>query len=383
MSTGYLIKCMWQKCMRRKRSLTLIFLGLFVAALGIITVASVARNRELQTPWYAQRTAKLFFEQQVSARDLYDVLHIEYEADRVNGYAMIPNVDTSGGISLGGMEGNLWNPVTKDDTRFSTADNLFWIHQQAVPQAYLHDMTGLRASVEGVELECAGLTYYGLNWRWDTSHETDSVQFQLNGKKPHVESPMFENVYIGEDWIYIAPIIVSAKWMAEHDIPIHGVSITLSQPNDMETLTRISKHTPGAELHIEWESGRIGPLTANEWVYLGALTLAMLNVASLYYGLIDSFSNELFILRKIGVGKHSIYLAIFIVVMVLSATAFLTGLGVHHVLLSNQQDRKWLAHLPVEYTTALFLSFVSICAMLSLHHTLRMMKTFRKKGSNL
>lgn len=383
MSTGYLIKCMLQKCMRRKRSLILIFLGLFMAALGIITVASVARYREQQTPWYAQRTAKFMFEQQVSARDIYEILHAEYETGSVNGYALIPNVDTSGGISLGGIEGDLWNPVTEEDSRFSTAENLFWIHQQAVPQAYLHDMEGLRANIEGTEMECAGLTYYGLNWRWDTVQETDTVQFLLDGGTPHVESPMLENVYIGEEWIYIAPVIVCSNWMAEHDIPIHGMSITLSQPNDMKTLTRISKQLPAAELLIEWDSGRIGSLTANEWVYLGALVLAMLNVASLYYGLIDSFSPEFFIFRKIGARRHPIYLAMLLIVVVLSATANLAGWCVHQAMLSNQHSRQWLAELPVEYTIALFLSYVCICAVLSFHHTLRMMKTFRKKGSYL
>ena len=333
--------------------------------------------------WYAQRTVKYLFEQQVSACDIYEILHAEYETGSVNGYALIPNVDTSGGISLGGIEGNLWNPVTEEDSRFSTAENLFWIHQQAVPQAYLHDLTDLRANIESTELRCAGLTYYGLNWLWDTAQEADTVQFLLNDRTPHVESPMLENVYIEEDWIYIAPVIVSSNWMAEHDIPIHGMSITLSQPNDMKTLMRISKQIPAAELLIEWESGRIGPFTANEWVYLGALVLAMLNVASLYYGLIDSFSPEFFIFRKIGASKHPIYLAMLIIVTVLSAAAYLAGWGVHQAMLSNQQDRQWLAQLPVEYTTALFLSYVGICVLLSFHHSMRMMKTFRKKGSNL
>ena len=70
-------------------------------------------------------------------------------------------------------------------------------------------------------------------------------------------------------------------------------------------------------------------------------------------------------------------------VVVLSATANLAGWCVHQAMLSNQHSRQWLAELPVEYTIALFLSYVCICAVLSFHHTLRMMKTFRKKGSYL
>ena len=61
LNTGYLLGCMRSKFLRRKRILTLIFLGMLIAALGVIIVASVARNRELQTPWYAQRTAKIAF----------------------------------------------------------------------------------------------------------------------------------------------------------------------------------------------------------------------------------------------------------------------------------------------------------------------------------
>lgn len=107
LSTGYLLGCMRSKFLRRKRILTLIFLGMLIAALGVISVASVARNRELQTPWYAQRTAKIAFQQPVSPAEAYNALHAEYAAGTINGYALIADVDTSGGISLGGQEGAL------------------------------------------------------------------------------------------------------------------------------------------------------------------------------------------------------------------------------------------------------------------------------------
>ena len=84
MSTGYLLGCMRSKFLRRKRILTLIFLGMLIAALGVISVASVARNRELQTPWYAQRTAKIAFQQPVSPAEAYNALHAEYAAGTIN-----------------------------------------------------------------------------------------------------------------------------------------------------------------------------------------------------------------------------------------------------------------------------------------------------------
>ena len=42
LSTGYLLGCMRSKFLRRKRILTLIFLGMLIAALGVIFIASVA-----------------------------------------------------------------------------------------------------------------------------------------------------------------------------------------------------------------------------------------------------------------------------------------------------------------------------------------------------
>ncbi len=107
LSTGYLLGCMRSKFLRRKRILTLIFLGMLIAALGVIIVASVARNRELQTPWYAQRSAKIVFQQPVSPAEAYNALHAEYAAGTINGYALIADADTSGGIALGGQEGAL------------------------------------------------------------------------------------------------------------------------------------------------------------------------------------------------------------------------------------------------------------------------------------
>lgn len=166
MGTIYLTKCMLRKCLQRKRGLPIVLLGLFIAALGILIVASVARNRELQSPWYMQRSATILFENPASPKELYSSLHDAFHEGSVNGYALIADIDVSGGISLGGLEGDLWNPVDSEDGRFSTHENIFWIHQQAVPEAYFYDLGALKATVNGIGLDCAGLTYYGLNWDW-------------------------------------------------------------------------------------------------------------------------------------------------------------------------------------------------------------------------
>ena len=98
-----------------------LYFGMLIAALGIIIVASVARNRELQTPWYAQRAAKIAFQQPVSPVEAYNALHAEYAEGTINGYALIADVDTSGGISLGGQEGTLWHPVNSDEECYTYA----------------------------------------------------------------------------------------------------------------------------------------------------------------------------------------------------------------------------------------------------------------------
>ena len=190
MSTGYLLGCMRSKFLRRKRILTLIFLGMLIAALGVIIVASVARNRELRTPWYAQRSAKIAFQQPVSPAEAYDALHAEYAAGTINGYALIADADTSSGIALGGQEGALWRPVNPDDERYSTGEALFWIHRQAVPARYFHNLEGLTASVNGFDLQCAGLTYYGLNWDWSGEQTAHRVSLRIDGQPAHVESPI-------------------------------------------------------------------------------------------------------------------------------------------------------------------------------------------------
>lgn len=141
---------MLRKCLQRKRGLPIVLLGLFIAALGILIVASVARNRELQSPWYMQRSATILFESPVSPKELYSSLHDAFHEGSVNGYALIADIDVSGGISLGGLEGDLWNPVDSEDGRFSTHENIFWIHQQAVPEAYFYDLGALKATVNGI-----------------------------------------------------------------------------------------------------------------------------------------------------------------------------------------------------------------------------------------
>jgi len=269
--------------------------------------------------------------------------------------------------------------------RFSTRDNIFWIHQQAVPEAYFYDLDNLRATINGIELDCAGLTYYGLNWDWSqNTHSTDSIAFTLDGKQPVIGYPVFESVNIGGDWIYIAPVLTGSTWMAENDIPIIGACITLSQPNDLTVLKDIVDmlSTP-CTLTTEWNAGRIGSLTANEWVYLGALVLALLNVAALFYGLIDSYKEELFIFRKIGATKRSICIASSILVILFSCLASLLARGVFEVLFHCQGDTVWLASLPGSYNCALFLAFIGICALLSLNHLSGILKNFRRIGTHL
>lgn len=362
----------------------LIFLGMLIAALGVIIVASVARNRELQTPWYAQRTAKIAFQQPVSPAEAYDALHAEYAAGTINGYALIADVDTSGGISLGGQEGALWRPVNSDDERYSTGEALFWIHRQAVPARYFHNLEGLTASVNGFDLQCAGLTYYGLNWDWSGEQTAHRVSLRIDGQRAHVESPILEHIYTGDEWLYIAPVLVGAQWIADHDIPITGVCITLASPNDRATLQRIaSRISAPFQMTTEWNAGRIGALTANEWLYLGVLLLAMLNVASLYDGLIDSYSGEFFIFRKIGASKSAVRKAVLILIASMSACAFAGAWLVYALLLGFKRNHQWLAPLPAGYIGALFLGYVIICSLLALRHTGSVLKSFRKKGSNL
>ena len=105
LGTIYLTKCMLLKCLKRKRGLPIVLFGLFIAALGILIVASVARNRELQSPWYMQRSATVLFEYPVSPKELYSSLHDAFREGSVNGYALIADIDVSGGISLGGSGG--------------------------------------------------------------------------------------------------------------------------------------------------------------------------------------------------------------------------------------------------------------------------------------
>ena len=384
MSTGYLLGCMCSKFLRRKRILTLIFLGMLIAALGVIIVASVARNRELRTPWYAQRSAKIAFQQPVSPAEAYDALHAEYAAGTINGYALIADADASGGIAPGGQEGALWRPVNSDDERYSTGDALFWIHRQAVPAKYFHNLEGLTASVDGFDLQCAGLTYYGLNWDWSDEQTAHRVSLRIDGQLAHVESPILEHVYVGGEWLYIAPVLVGAQWIADHDIPITGVCITLVSPNDRATLQRAaSRISAPFQMTTEWNTGRIGALTANEWLYLGVLLLAMLNVASLYDGLIDSYSGEFFIFRKIGASKNAIRKAVLLLIASMSAYAFAGAWLVYALLLGFMRNHQWLAPLPAGYIGALFLGYVIICSLLALRHTGSVLKSFRKKGSNL
>ena len=52
-------------------------------------------------------------------------------------------------------------------------------------------------------------------------------------------------------------------------------------------------------------------------------------------------------------------------------------------MLGFQRNHQWLAPLPAGYIGALFLGYVVICSLLALRHTESVLKSFRKKGSNL
>lgn len=385
LGSAYLLACMLKKRVRQGRSSALIILGLIIAALGLLIVASSARNRELQTPWYAQRSASIRFASSASAADAYKALTREFNEGMVNGYAFVTNVDTSGGITLGGQEGDLWNPVSAEDAVYSTADDVFWIHQQAVPERFIHNLGALTASVNGVKLSCAGLSYHGLRWDFDdTSDYGSDIEFLLNGKRPMVEPPFLDNARYNGEWFLIAPVIVSAEWMAINDIPIDGICLTLAEPNDANTLGRISSglNAPHS-VDANWGAGKIGALTANEWVYLGALILAMLNVASLFYGLIDGYQYELMLYRKMGASRGSVYFAFAAIILVISSLAFIIAGGLYGIMFASQGARQWLAPLSAEYMGGLFAGFTGLCLTASLLHARRMLKKFRLTAANL
>lgn len=384
MSTFYLFGCMWRKLSRKRRSILLVFFGMLIAALGVVLVASISRNRELQAPWHAQRSTKITFDSPVSPAEAYRALHAEYVAGTVNGYALIADTNTSGGISLGGQEGSLWYPVSADDACYSTAESLFWIHHQAVPERYFHALEDLTAEINGLELTCAGLTYYGLNWDWPDESSAHSVSLLLDGKPARIGSPTRELVYIGNDWLYIAPVLVSANWLADNHLPIVGICVTLTVPNDQATLDRVASQlsTPFA-VTTEWKSGRLGPLTANEWLYLGVLLLAMLNIASLYDGLLDSYGTELFLFRKLGIARGAIYRAVLLLIAAFSVCAFSGAWLLYAWLLRIQGSAQWLSPLPVRYISVLFLAYVGISILLALRHTRQILRAFRKKDANL
>ena len=109
----------------------------------------------------------------------------------------------------------------------------------------------------------------------------------------------------------------------------------------------------------------------------------MLNVASLYDGLIDSYSGEFFIFRKIGASKNAIRKAVLLLIASVSACAFAGAWLVYALLLGFKRNHQWLAPLPAGYIGALFLAYVVVCSLLALRHTGSVLKSFRKKGSNL
>lgn len=380
MSTLFLFRCLRHKCFRQRRSILLILMGLIIAAAGVLFVASIARNRELKTPWYGQRSAEIHFSEAVSANSVYEVLSKAYQQGTLNGYALIADFDPVGGICLGGLEGNLWQAVSGEDAVYSTDDDVFWIHQQSVPTKYLYDLENLTAQINGITLFCKGLTYRGLNWDlWDDASDS-LVDFLLDGDTPTISEPMYSQALDEEgSWIYISPVIVTAAWMAKNDIPIVGVCLTLVAPNDAETLLDISENLTSRNTVVtDWDGTKVGALTANEWVYLGALILALFSAGSLFYGLIDGFHREFYVVYKVGIPRMAIYFAVSFIVFILCVPAFVLATTVY--LLFLHYGATWLAPLPGGYIGALFLLFVSVWMILTIIHTRCLLRTFRKKG---
>ncbi len=382
LSAAYILTCMVKKLLRNRRIGLFLLAGLLMAGVGVQIVAGAARQRELGEPWYMPRTADIRLEGPADPQELYAALHEEFEKGTVNGYALIADADPSGGISLGGLEGNLWYPLEPEDRRFSTGENLFWAALQAVPQDYFYRVDQMTATVNQLSLRCAGLSYYGLNWDWSQGGEAHSVAVTLNGRRP-------ENIYLDDearrDFMTISPLLTSAAWMADNRIPVLGASVTLTQPNDMATLERIVRRlsAPCALSTALWSAGRIGALTANEWVYLGALILVFLTIASLFYGLLDSYQQEFFIYRKVGASKGAVGLACAILVTGLATLTYGLAHGVFLLILRGQGESPWISPLPGAYNAALYLAFAGLCLGLSLNHLRGMGKKFRRIGANL
>lgn len=95
---------------------------------------------------------------------MYDVFSQEADRGTLNGFAFIADMDTSKGIALGGLEGNLWEARSEADDVYTTDDNIFWIHAYAIPEENRFRLQNLVGSINGVKLRCAGLAYTGLNW---------------------------------------------------------------------------------------------------------------------------------------------------------------------------------------------------------------------------
>lgn len=170
--------------------------------------------------------------------------------------------------------------------------------------------------------------------------------------------------------------------MARHKIPIVGACITLSMPNDTATLNRISLQLPFPNsIEENWSSFKIGKLTINEWVYLGALVLAMMNVAALFFGLIDGYTNEIYVLRRIGIQRTAVYRAIFWIIFILSAIGFAGAALIFHIIQPLQKNL--LSDLPVTYILFLFALFIGAGELMSIIHTRSILRGLRKKAANL
>lgn len=381
MSTIYLIHCIWQKGKRQIRSNFLILLGLICAAEGFLLVLSVARNRELNNPWYGQRSAEILFDTSVSAFPIYEIMEREVEIGRINGFAFIADTDVSGGVSLGGIEGNLWQPVSEVDEIYNTERDVFWIHNYAVPDTFRFHLTDLTATVNGIKLQCEGLSETGLNWNHWSNYSDKSVELKLADQNAAYSASMRDEMWEGENWAYFSPVLTSAKWMANHEISIIGLCIALTEPNDMASLNRICKQLPVPHsLWNEWDSNRIGKMTVNEWVYLGALILAMMNVAAMFFGLIDGYQQEFYMLRKTGLQRTPVYLAVSISILLLSVIAFIIGISIFHILLRSSN---LFAKLTPYDITILLLLFISTSEFLAVAHTRGLLKEFTKKNGCL
>jgi hypothetical protein len=378
MNAVYILKCVLKKCMKQKMTIVMVALALIIAAEGFLIVVSVARARELKEPWYRSRSVNLIFDNPILADSVYEVFSRELREGKLNGFALIADADTSGGVSLGGLEGNLWKPFSEADDIYATDESIFWIHQNVAPEKFFYRLDMLTGQINGSVMKCDGLSNTGLNWHYAEELGNESVTLRLDGETASQRDYFRDYLYNEEEeeWDFYYPIITGAKWMVKKQAPIVGACITLTEPYDVNTLQRISNLLPVThKLDKDWNYQRIGSISYNEWTYFGVLLFAMVNIASLYFGLIDGLAQEFSILRKIGARQFSIHAAIALLAFLLSALVFAIAFALFNVFIYSIQEADWLSILPRMHVLLLFCGFSGVSVFLSFTHTRSVSKT--------